>query len=131
MTLVLASNAEASRLLTGNYESPEAATHARETADAHMAQSNKLFSSALKEALDSGFQGREDRQQAEAQEMLETGSYAEGILGDDLQQAPTEVYDPAEIEKILTLNNQKAVELAETADRLQNTVGGNVRLTGR
>jgi len=127
MYMSLASNEEASRIYNASYENTQAESQAHELARQKVAEGNQLFSSALTDAITSGYQGREQRQAQEAAEMLETGGYAN--LG-ELEQPNREIYDPAEIEKIVQQNYEKSVELAETQNRLQNTVGGNVQVTG-
>jgi hypothetical protein len=127
MYMSLAANEEASRLYNATYENPQAEAQAHDLANQKVGIGNELFSSALNDAMNSGFEGRQQRQAQEAAEMLETGGYAD--LG-ELEQPNREIYDPAEIEKIVQQNYEKSVELAETQNRLQNTVGGNVQLVG-
>lgn len=111
---------EASRLMNNQYRTPQEQQQAQQLAEQKIAQGNMFFNAALQDGIAAAQEGQQARMQQEAQQALLTGDYVD--LGDRENVNPN-VWDPNQIAAENQQNLQKAMEIAETAGRLQSVAG--------
>jgi hypothetical protein len=119
-SLSAANYEEASRLMQGNYADDNQRAQAIRMADEKIAQGNQFFNASIQNAVQAAQDGQTTRYQQEAQQQLLSGSYAD--LG-DLAEPNRNVWDPRQVDQMNSANLTKAMEVAETAGRLQSVAG--------